>query len=168
MTDDERVAIAAAFSASAPGVARYLDVLVRDRTLAEDLVQEAGLLLLREPAPPRSVQGWLLRVARNLALNSLRAARRERARRTVVATRGPQAAARVPEDVLESAEDGERIRACLDRLPRAARELLWLRIVDGLSLRELAEVCGEPRTTAARRAEEALVRLARCFHGEPA
>jgi len=45
----------------------------------EDVVQEAFLALLREPAVPENVVGWLYRVVRNRAINASRSSgRRQR------------------------------------------------------------------------------------------
>ena len=58
---------------------RYLVQMVRDRSLAEDLLQEAFCVALRsgsQLASARNQEAWLFGVARNLALQALRKRRR--------------------------------------------------------------------------------------------
>ena len=58
---------------------RYLAQMVRDRSLAEDLLQEAFCVALRsgsQLASARNQEAWLFGVARNLALQALRKRRR--------------------------------------------------------------------------------------------
>jgi RNA polymerase sigma factor (sigma-70 family) len=79
--------------AQAPAVVRRLRALVGDRETAEDLCQEA-LSRAWRAAPrdvdPDAVRAWLMRTARNLAVDELRRrARRERYEKLCAFTHAP-------------------------------------------------------------------------------
>jgi RNA polymerase sigma-70 factor (ECF subfamily) len=142
----------------------YLRVLLGDAHAAEDVLQELFLRYLRggPAAGTEDADRWLSRVARNLALKALRTSRRRRARE---AARPPSAAGPDPADLAGRKEDAARVQRCLDRLETEVRELVYLKVVEGLSYREIAEQTGVPRSTAVLRVQEGLARLAELFHG---
>src|SRR5919198_734511 len=135
--------------AQAPAVTRRLRALVGERETAEDLCQEA-LARAWRAAPrdgdPVRLRAWLLRTARNLAVDELR----RRARRDHVALADDVAAA--------PAERDPRAREALAALSAHQRLLLLLRFEAGLSLRELGdaldigEEAARKRVARARRA----------------
>lgn len=109
-------------------------------TEAQDLVQEVFLAAL-EALPtlqdPARFGAWLLAIARNRALDRLRARRRPRAEDLDL---GQLADPRPGEP--EGAEEARNALAALRALPEAYRETLILRLVEGLSGPEIAERCG--------------------------
>jgi DNA-directed RNA polymerase specialized sigma24 family protein/anthranilate/para-aminobenzoate synthase component II len=114
--------------AETPLVARRLRALVGDRETAEDLCQETLSRAWR--AAPRDgdrehLRAWLLRTARNLAVDELR----RRARRRQVALSDELPAAPAGGDALA--------REALAALTPHQRLVLLLRFEAGLSLREL-------------------------------
>lgn len=141
-------------------VRSYLGHLVRDRSLAEDLTQEVFLKVLtrahtREPG--RSFLVWLLRVARNEALDHLR--RRGLHQRLVesvrsgvdrLARRGRRQPAR-PEQKLARDELYAALDAGLAELPETQRSVFLLRERDELSYEEIAAVLEcSPKTVSTR------------------
>ena len=122
----------------ADDVYRYIQSIVRDSHEAEDITHNVFAKLIfairkyEERAVPFSA--WILRVARNAALDHLRA------RRMVPS-----------EEVRTSDERSDEIafercgclKDALDRLPEAQREVLVLRHVVGLSPAEIAELLGK-------------------------
>jgi len=141
--------------------------LTRNHDQAEDLVQAACLRAVRFFAGYRggSARAWLLRIVRNAFYDSLAARREERELSLEEETAG----AREPRDPsdpeieLLRRADGETLRRALDQLPAPFREMIVLREIEGLSYRELAEVCDLPlgtvmsRLARARRAMQELV-----------
>jgi RNA polymerase sigma factor (sigma-70 family) len=118
--------------------------LARDRDVAEDLVQESFLRLVRElnaGRTPDNVKAWLFRVCSNLAVS--------RGRRISVAQRF----LRVARSHDEPAADVEILRreanaslvAALGTLPTDARAAL-LMAAQGFSGREIAEAIGRSET----------------------
>jgi RNA polymerase sigma-70 factor, ECF subfamily len=121
----------------ADNVFGYVLSIVRDEHDAEDITSEVfsrlsrALTHYRVSATPFSA--WLLRVARNAALDHLRA------QRSV-----PQAEVRAPGKVpeLQAHERLDDLRAALEALPFDQRQVMVLRLVAGLSPGEVAERIG--------------------------
>ncbi len=120
--------------------------LVRDRGLAEDVTQETFLRLYRyQPAPPAddALRPWLLRVAINVAHNTLRARTRSGAREIEFFKQGGGA------DALTNALDVdyerqaeiEAAREALGKIDEPMRSCLLLK-QQGLSYREIAAALG--------------------------
>jgi RNA polymerase sigma-70 factor (ECF subfamily) len=116
-----------------PRLLAYVDAIVADRDLAEDVLQELALLMVRKlPALEGEVEGldrWLRRAARFLALNAARRAASARHRPLDESTLDLLEA---HWDAQAAAADGmlPALRACLDELPRHARSLLERRYID--------------------------------------
>ena len=116
----------------------YVRSIVRDEHAAEDLTQDlfAKLPTALARYEPRSVPfaAWMLRVARNLALDHMRA------RRAV-----PCAEVRSVEPLADefSFERSRALRDALDALPRDQRQVLILRHVMGMTPSEIARSIGK-------------------------
>jgi RNA polymerase sigma-70 factor (ECF subfamily) len=135
-------------------VGRYQDSLVRfvagflkDDGAAQDVVQETFLRVARQPAKLTGVDSphnWLLRVARNLSVDYLRAAiRRRRHTREYAAERQEAVAVAEPAtEALEREEVRERVRREIDGLSPRLRELMLLKVQEGKTYREIAEITG--------------------------
>jgi RNA polymerase sigma-70 factor (ECF subfamily) len=114
-------------------VLRYVNSLVRDYHEAEDITQNVFAKLMtaiakyEERAVPFTA--WIMRVARNAALDHLRA-------RRAVPTEEVRIADTAEAD--SSLERGLDIREALEELPTDQREVLVLRHVMGLSPVEIA------------------------------
>jgi RNA polymerase sigma-70 factor, ECF subfamily len=138
-----------------PRLRGLLTKLVRDVATAEDLLQATLLkahlardgFVLRGVDPDASVQAWYATIARNLALDHLRAQVRERRRRDD-GTPDDDPIAALPTDLpsLEewqvdrdtAAEIAQRVHTALDKLPAAQREIVELHKLVGLSMAEIA------------------------------
>ena len=150
--------------ARSPGLRAYLRVLLGNFHEAEDALQELFLRYLRSgpPAGTPDADRWLFRVARNIGLNMWRGSRRRQARELAHEDARP-----APPDPAEAAAQKEtsgRIQQCLDRLDADTRELVYLKLVEEMSYREIAEQTCLPRSTVALRVQEGLARLAKLFH----
>lgn len=147
-----------------PRLLAYLRMLLGDLHDAEDVLQELFLrFLARGPLPHTDdARRWLFHVGRNLGLKALRTnQRRERRERL-----HPQPApCEDPASSLEKRESLARIQNCLDALEPDLRELVFLKIVEQLSYRDIEQQTGVPRSTAALRVQDGLARLSGCFHG---
>jgi RNA polymerase sigma-70 factor (ECF subfamily) len=140
---DREAAFEAAFSEHYARIYGVLFRLMGDRAEAEDLTVETfWRLWQRAPERADNVAGWLYRVAVRLGYNALRGAKR-RARYELEA--GAEAlersAAPDPEAAAVLAEQRERARWALQRLPARDAKLLILRSA-GLSYKELAAATG--------------------------
>jgi RNA polymerase sigma-70 factor (ECF subfamily) len=116
-------------------VRRYVDSIVRDHHEAEDVTQSVFLKLMSviKGYEPRGVPfaAWLLRVARNAAVDSLRARRALPSGDIWVKDEGRDQIA---------FERRQSLKAALALLPYEQREVLVLRYVTGLPPREIARV----------------------------
>jgi RNA polymerase sigma-70 factor (ECF subfamily) len=116
-------------------VRRYVNSIVRNYHDAEDVTQSVFLKLMSviQAYQPRAVPfaAWLLRVARNAALDSLRAKRALPSDDIRIVDEGQDYAA---------LEQRESLKRALARLPHEQREVLVLRYVAGLPPREIADL----------------------------
>ena len=130
--------------------------VLASRERAEDVAQEVFLTFNRSSVPASEARGWLSVAAVHTALNDIRSHRRRAAREEATTPR-LAAAADAADDVV-ALDDRRRVRAALQRLPRAQAVVLLLRH-SGLSYAEIAAATdlspGSVGTTL-RRAESAL------------
>jgi RNA polymerase sigma factor (sigma-70 family) len=118
---------------------REAQALVRDRTLAEDLAQDAFERLIQaDLKDPGHAWAWLRVVVKNRARDHFR--REETAARAVPDDRG--AAPSAESEALHHIDHG-RVRVILGSLESRDRDALWLRH-QGASYREIAKATGIP------------------------
>lgn len=137
----------------------FLARLTGDRAMAEDLVQEVFLRVLRARARYHgdgSFMAWLFRIARNLAAGH-RASRRDT---LSLEDAGDAGAVELdPIGAMDTAEDLARLERALVALAPQHREVLLLRGVEDLSHREVGEVLGCTEGAARVRVHRALTAL---------
>jgi RNA polymerase sigma-70 factor (ECF subfamily) len=136
---------------------------------AEDLVQDVFLALFRHlgrGGSQSNVQGWLFRVAHNLALK--RRTRRQRERdRTSIEPVGLERVAdpgRDPEEQCADDQSRRRLTAVLHALPERDRRCVHLR-GHGLRYREIADVLGISLGSVAKSLTRSIARLQRANEG---
>ncbi len=126
----------------ADDVLRYVRSFVQDHHEAEDITQNVFMKLSKVIGKyePREVPfaAWILRVARNAALDYLRS------RRSV-----PSEDVRAHDDERGRVgrERGRDLREALEQLPEEQREVLVLRHILGLSPLEIASVLGKTESS---------------------
>jgi RNA polymerase sigma-70 factor (ECF subfamily) len=142
---------------------RYLVHLTGNRQLAEDLFQDTWLRVLERGKQfdgSHDFAPWLLRLARNLTIDHFRRHKLlsldelsdpEREMPLQVADQRPTAF-----EQLASAQDTEKVLACLGGLAPPFREVLMLRFQEEMSLDEIAEVVSIPLATVKSRLYRAL------------
>lgn len=126
---------------------------------AEDLAQEVFLRAycqLPRLRAPGAFRPWLLRAARNRAIDHARAVRSSRRAPPggVLSLSGGAKGARGEGDPAEEAirsEEVSMVREAVARLPLADREVIHLKYVEGLTVPDIARVLGlGPRTVETR------------------
>ena len=153
----------------------YLRRYLGDEHLAEDAFQGTFLLLHSKCSQferGRKLRPWLYRIATNQANDLLRRNRRHKSVSLDVALwdngdgeSGPSMLDIVagqeqqPGDVLESAEECQRISSAVDRLPDWLKQPILLVIYQRLKYREAAAAIGIPLGTLKSRLAEAINRL---------
>lgn len=122
---------------------------------AEDVVQDVFVRLMTQRRQPKNVRAWLFRCVRNAAMNELRSRRRRRDRHEQAGAERAGWFVSNPDDVIDAAD----VQAALADLPDKQREAIVLRIWGGLSLREVAEVTGNPLSTVFSRYRTGLAEI---------
>ncbi|MDI7249603.1 MAG: sigma-70 family RNA polymerase sigma factor [Bacillota bacterium] len=167
-TDEEAVARALDDEPEAFGVLvrryqgmvyRLLARLTGSAQDAEDLAQEVFLRAYRQLPhlrAPGAFRPWLLRAARNRAIDHARAARSSRRAppggmlSLSGDAEGPRGEGDPAEDAIR-AEEVAMVRDAVARLPLADREVIHLKYVEGLTVPDIARVLGlGPRTVETR------------------
>jgi RNA polymerase sigma-70 factor (ECF subfamily) len=148
------------------GLYGYAMVLSRDRTEAEDLVQETCVRAIQAKENLRSdsnVKGWLFTILRNIWLNRLR---RRQATPKMVELDMDESAAQIaveaskdPYALYVSKVEREQVREAIQRLSKEFREVIVLREYGDLSYQEIASVLGCPAGTVMSRLGRARSKL---------
>jgi RNA polymerase sigma-70 factor, ECF subfamily len=175
---------------------RHVDVVygsvvrfLRDREGAEEVVQDAYLAVWRhaEQYMPDagSLLGWLLRIARNKAIDRTRAAARRprlvdlgepeddlegRLDRVLATRRRVESMSEIdpgPEEAATRAWARAVVRSALTAMPGPEREALELAYDDGLTQVEIAERLGWPLGTVKTRTRRGLASLRAALDGVP-
>jgi len=181
--DDERVLVARlragdtgafdeVYEAYRPRVFAFLLRMSRNRTLAEDLLDEAWLRLVSHAArllPDTRLGPWLFTVARNLYWTCRRDSLVEEASAHELLTLWPSLAPwPSPFDLAAVGELERRVELALSKLSPQYREVLLLVGHEGLTPGEAAEVCGISPEAMRQRLSRARVALAQKLRATPA
>lgn len=133
-------------------LARFLERMVAEPALAEELMQETFVRVHGARArytPDARFSTWLYRIARNLALNELDRLRHRaphlRADDAPDEVDGPPALTLVAggagvDELVEARRERDRLEVALAALPERQRVALWLAAVEGRPYAEIAEV----------------------------
>lgn len=125
--------------------------IVRDRSLAEDVVSETYWQIWRTPGQYKRSRGtplaWLLMICRTRSIDQTR----NRARNSGVSSDEPIADGLVDHDdpsaLLTALEERSALREALELLPETPRQILSLAFYRGLSHQEIADFTGLPLGT---------------------
>jgi RNA polymerase sigma-70 factor (ECF subfamily) len=142
----------------------YILSIVRDPADAEEVAQDAfvrAIKALRTQYVPEQVEHlvvrpWLYRIARNLALNRIRA-RKARPLTTPLDEKIEIAAEDAP--IALAGDDENWVARAMDGLDPSAREWLMLRFVQELSFSEIASIKGGSESAARGKVFRAVAQL---------
>lgn len=148
--------------------------ILRDRSEAEDVVQETFLELWRRASQFDADRGgaiaWVVTIARSRAIDRLRAS--GTAGKTIASASASEGLAPLalplPSDEAEQRRDVARVATALSALPDAQRETIELAYFEGLSQSEIAERTGTPLGTVKMRVKLAMAKLAALLKEEDA
>jgi RNA polymerase sigma-70 factor (ECF subfamily) len=139
--------------------------LTRDRTEAEDLVQDAALLAFRgfgSFEPGTNFKAWFFRILTNAFYSRHRKEKHERANISTedlqpcylynrIAETGLQSQEPDPASALMDRLDSEQVGEALDRLPTEYRVVASLYFIEDFSYQQIADVLGCPVGTVRSR-----------------
>lgn len=159
----DQSAYLALYQRYAPRLLGLIVSVLRDRNLAEDVLQKVMLEVWERHAARYqpvlgSVEGWLLRLAKSRAIDAVRAS--ERRKSVPIEEISPQAA-RASATSSTGLEENERkaLQAAIAGLPEEERQPIVLAYIHGMSREEIAEQCKVPVGTVKTRIRRATSRL---------
>ena len=139
--------------------------VLKDTGLAEDVMQEIFIQIWKKPGAFVSGRGslgaWLVVVARNRAIDSLRRRRPTDSVEDVVLASLIDLGAEAERNTLM-----EKVRVHLHQLPPEQRKSVEMAYFEGLSHSEIAEKTGDPLGTVKTRIRLALITLRKAMQGK--
>ena len=173
----DRAAFATLYERTSAHLLGVVMRIQRDRTLAEDILQEVYVNVWRAAQSFDAAQSqpltWLTSVARNRAIDSLRRAQSQPQLKTNVQTINDDEETDVydtvaddapgPLDLLSRASDARALSACMDGLSAQQRQSVALAFFDGLSHAEVADAMRQPLGTVKSWVRRALMSLKGCL-----
>jgi RNA polymerase sigma factor (sigma-70 family) len=144
-----------------------IHLIVKDRYIAEDLRQETFIKALNTINAGRyndegKFQPWIMRIAHNLAIDHFRKSKRFP---TIVMEDGSNVFntlefSEAPYEIIQEQKDTKaKLRALVEELPEAQREVLVMRHYMEMSFHDIAESTGVSINTALGRMRYALINL---------
>jgi RNA polymerase sigma-70 factor (ECF subfamily) len=156
----DRLAMNVLFARHHMRIFRFVLRLVKDETIAEDLIGEVFLDVWRQAGrfEGRSqVSTFLLAIARNKAFSALRKRREDSLDDDVAGQIEDEADD--PEVTVQKVDKGAALRACIERLTPEHREVIDLVYYHEKSVEEVAAIVGAPEATVKTRMFYARKRL---------
>ncbi len=145
LQDDTPDSVQAVYERYFPALYNYTRLKVGDARLAEDIVAEVFVKLLRvvgtRSAPHRSLRGWLFQVARHEIGRAF--GRNARIKTIALEEWMPDPTQPNPEAALSTALDVEHVRQAVQTLNPDHQEVIVLRFGQHLSLQETADIMGK-------------------------
>lgn len=150
--------------------AKLFGVVLRilgERSEAEDVLQEVYVTVWRKAAgfdaTRASPMTWLIAIARNRAIDRLRAGRVSRRMEPIDAAADLADDAPAADSALESAQQNARLHECLGALADRERNALRAAFFDGNTYEELAERMNVPLGTMKSWIRRAMIKLKACL-----
>ena len=142
-------------------------LIVKDRTIAEDLFQDVMIKVVRIIRSGKyNEEGkflpWVVRIARNLAIDHFRKVQRnpiQRESEDYDIFNSVQRSERSVEEEIIREENSRYIKGLIQQLPEKQREVLIMRSYADLSFKEIAEITNVSINTALGRMRYALLNL---------
>lgn len=136
--------------------------VVLNREDAEDVTSEFFIRLMKLGGTYRSGSGhraWMAAIARNMGIDLLRKRKREVLTDDFSGSVSEQAAS---DDVEGEVLSDMSLKEALETLVPAEREIVNLKIMGGLTFREIADILKQPLGTVTWRYQNAVKKLRRC------
>ena len=141
--------------------------ILHDRAEAEDVLQEVYVTVWQKAAgfdPQRaSPMTWLITIARNRAIDRLRASRQSRRMQPIEEAADIADTAPLAEAMVEDAESNAKLHGCLGSLAEREQTALRSAFFDGNTYEELAARMSVPLGTMKSWIRRALMKLKTCL-----
>lgn len=162
----DRAAFANLYRASSPKLFAVCLRILRDRTDAEEALQEIYIKIWQRAHSFATRSGtatsWLVAIARNHAIDVIRA-RRPATQDIDDIAEAPDDGAPNPEEVAVGRDQGRRIDDCMKRLQAPQADAVRRAYVEGLSYLELADELNVPLNTVRTWLRRSLLKLRECM-----
>jgi RNA polymerase sigma-70 factor, ECF subfamily len=162
----DRAALQSLYAGTAPQLFGLALRILRNRELAEDVMQDSFILVWRRAHsfdPDRgTAMAWLARIVRNQCLDLMR----RRGRESPLDDAWMQSwedPAPGPADLTALSRDARRLWACLDELDEGPRKSMILAYYEGLTFAEVADRVGVPLGTVKSWIRRGLIQLRACM-----
>jgi RNA polymerase sigma-70 factor (ECF subfamily) len=134
---------------------------------AEDVLQEVFATIWRkaaqyDPALASPIT-WLAMLARNRAIDKLRASGNERQNASIDLAEGISDTSPSPSAETELSDERRRLGSCLDQLEAQRSKLIRIAFFEGATYEELASRCGSPLGTVKSWIRRGLAQLKACL-----
>ena len=148
----------------------YINMMVKDRDVAEDIFQETFIKAVRVIDEGRytdngKVLSWILRIAHNQVIDHFRACKQNKqvneSESGYNVLGSLRFAEKTIEDELISSQIESDVRNLIELLPEEQREVVMMRYFAGLSFKDIAEQTDVSINTALGRMRYALINLRR-------
>jgi RNA polymerase sigma-70 factor (ECF subfamily) len=143
-------------------------MLVKDRQLADDLFQDTFIKIIRTiksgayKEEGKFIQ-WAMRIAHNLIIDHFRKSKRipysDKSSEDILLTNSKEYAEDSVEYQIVTEQIHQDIRKMIDYLPYEQREVLYLRMYEDVSFKEIAEMTNVSINTALGRMRYALINM---------
>ena len=161
----DRSAISQLIERHSRRVRDYINMMVKDRDVAEDIFQETFIKAVRVIDDNGKFLSWVLRIAHNQVIDHFRAQKQEKEVNESESGYDMFGTLRLAEGSVEDALVSEQIerdvRALVELLPGEQREVVMMRYFSGLSFKDIAEQTNVSINTALGRMRYALINLRR-------
>mgnify|MGYP003425936466 FL=1 len=164
----DRSAISQLIDRHSTRVRDYIRMMVKDRDVADDILQETLIKVVRvidegRYADTGKFLSWVLRIAHNQVIDYFRS---QKSARTVSEAEAGydmlgtlRFAERTVEDSIVAEQTSAEVRALVEELPDEQREVVMMRYYSGMSFQEIADQTGVSINTALGRMRYALINL---------
>jgi RNA polymerase sigma-70 factor (ECF subfamily) len=163
----DRAALRLVYDATAAKLFGVCLRILNDRSEAEDVLQDVYLNIWRKAAAFDETRAspitWLVAIARNRAIDRLRARGAARLSEPVEAAEAVPDPGPLAAEALEIAQEHERLYGCLDELEARASQAIRAAFLDGLTYEALAEREGVPLGTMKSWIRRGLAKLRECL-----
>lgn len=149
-------------------VSDYINMMVRDRDISDDIFQETFIKVVRfldegRYADNGKFLSWVLRIAHNQVIDHFRQTKQQSYVKESDAgydiLNSKAFSSRNVEDAMILSQIESDVRRLVDFLPDEQREVVTMRYFNGLSFKEIAEQTGVSINTALGRMRYALINL---------
>jgi RNA polymerase sigma-70 factor (ECF subfamily) len=164
----DRAALRSLYAVAAPQLFGLALGIIRNRELAEDVVQDSFVQVWRHAHRFDPVRGtamaWLARIVRNRCFDVLRQRGREAPLDDAVMDSWEDPGSG-PAELAVVSRDAQRLRDCLDKLDDGPRKSLLLAYYAGLTYEQVAARLRTPLGTVKSWIRRSLIRLKECMEG---